>query len=274
MSVLIKKLYQVHTEVYEKSLEGKELVSISSDSENGEQYHNKTVIATKELRSFVLSKVFETLLCFNPIQNRSIENHIEAIVANVADKNTNSAMPKLKLQVPATFGLDFSTFIELYSYDIFSKKLLASKGFSHKVSQAVLDFSFSSNQDPVEDNIKEFDYNTSFQMTNRFLSSDLFSGAYDFEVFESMLLNLPHNLSAYVSPFFRNLYTISKSIANFDAIQDTHELLAFQQRCFDKLRAQLDEHDQLLLFYASFTPYAGKFEKPFLEQRTTKKLSN
>ncbi len=262
LSVLIKKMYLIHTEVYEKSLEGQHLVSLSDASGEDELYGNNPIPATKELRSFVLSKVFETILCFNPIQKRSIKNHINTNVTNDrGEKNSKESIRKLTLQVPATFGLDFSAFIELYHYHIYSRKLLASKGFADEASLKVLDFSFSSDGASIEESVKEFDYDASFQMATRFLSSDMFSGAYDSAVFENMLLDLPPNLFAQISPFLRNLYTISKSIANFNAIQDTHELLAFQQKCFDKLRAQLDEHDQLFLFYASFTPYAGKFEK-------------
>ena len=262
LSVLINKLYLIHTEVYEKSLEGQRIEALSGASGEDELYENKVMPVSKELRSFVMSKVFETLLCFNPIKNRRIENHIEAVVTHgPPEKMANGSIPKLTLQVPATFGLDFSTFIELYYYHIYSRELFVLKGFTKEASLAGLGFSFGPKEKSVDESIKEFDYETSFQMTTRFLSSDLFSGAYDCDVFENMLLDLPPNLSAQVSPFIRNLYTISKSIANFDAIQDTHELLAFQQKCFDKLRAQLDEYDQLLLFYASFTPYAGKFEK-------------
>jgi hypothetical protein len=262
LSVLVQKMYLIHIGVYEKSLEGQHLASLSDASGEDELYENKTTPVTKELRSFVLSKVFETILCFNPIQKRSIENHIDVNVSkDRGEKNSEASIPKLTLQVPATFGLDFSTFIEMYHYHIYSRKLLASKGFTHETSLKVLDYSFSSNPESIEESVKEFDYDASFQMTTRFLSSDLFSGTYDSNLFEHMLLDLPPNLSAQISPFLRNLYTISKSIANFNAIQDTHELLAFQQKCFDKLRAQLDEHDQLFLFYASFTPYAGNFEK-------------
>ncbi|MGB2128150.1 MAG: hypothetical protein ACPHXR_01605 [Flavicella sp.] len=262
LSILIKPLYQIHSEVYEKCLEDKEIISLKDASIEVDMLEKKTSTSSHELRSFVMSKVFETLLCFNPTKDNTIEDYVETVVSKAhSSGGSKETLPKLTLKAPATFGLDFKTFMEFYQYHTYSKKLLQNKGYDLEDSFNALSFTYTSQQHSKAGNVREFDYKNSFQKMKSFLSSDIFSGAFDCDVFEHMLIELPPNLFTHVSPLLRNLYTISKSISNFDAIQETHELLAFQQKCFDTLRAQLDEHDQLLLFYASFTPYAGKFEK-------------